>query len=263
MNQSTKPTIDLNSDLGESYGDWSMGNDSAMLDIVSSANIACGFHAGGPEEMAETIQLCLQKSVAAGAHPGFDDLRGFGRRRLPVTDHNALGSQLIYQVGAFLGIARAGKAKVSHIKIHGALSNMACEDRQLSDTCVAAFRKVAPDTPILAQAGTILEAAAEQNGGSVIREVFADREYNADGTLVSRQLPGAVIHDAGYAADRVLKMIETQSITTMDGSSFAVKPESICVHGDNPAAVLMAEKIRLALESAGVEIRAPGACLLN
>lgn len=258
MNNPHRPSIDLNSDLGESYGAWNMGNDSAMLDIVSSANIACGFHAGGPEEMVRTIQLCQEKSVAAGAHPGFDDLRGFGRRRLPVADFSALQAQLIYQVGAFLGIANAENAEVSHIKIHGALSNMACEDRNLSDQCVAAFRKVAPQVPILAQAATPLEDAARDSGANVIREVFADREYNADGTLVSRQTPGSVIHDAERAAERVLRMIEEQSITAMDGKSFAVMPESVCVHGDNPAAVSMAEKIRHALERAGVQIRAPG-----
>ena len=257
MTNDSKKFIDLNSDLGESYGPWNMGNDSAMLDIVSSANIACGFHAGGPEEMVKTIRLCLEKSVAPGAHPGFDDLREFGRRRLPMTDHAALQAQLIYQVGAFMGIAKAENTSVSHIKIHGALSNMACEDRSLSNSCIEAFRRVAPEIPILAQAVTPLEDAARESGLKVIREVFADREYNADGTLVSRQTPGAVIHDDKRAAERVLKMIEDQSITAMDGQTFSVVPESICVHGDNPAAVMMAENIRMVLESAGIEIRAP------
>jgi len=249
--------IDLNADLGESYGAWNMGNDSAMLDIVSSANIACGFHAGGPEEMVKTIQLCQEKSVASGAHPGFDDLRGFGRRRLPVTDPAALQAQLIYQVGAFIGIATACGATTSHIKIHGALSNMACDDQALADICIEAFRQVAPSIPVLAQAATPLEIAA--SNGPMIREVFADREYNADGTLVARGTEGAVIHDSKRAAERVLAMIETQSITSMDGSNFAVKPESVCVHGDNPDAVKMAEDIRLTLEGAGVSVLAPSA----
>jgi UPF0271 protein len=257
MTQPHTRSIDLNSDLGESYGPWRMGDDSAMLDIVSSANIACGFHAGGPEEMLKTIRLCLQKSVSIGAHPGFDDLRGFGRRRLPVDDFEALQSQLIYQVGAFMGIARAEGAEVAHIKLHGALSNMACEDRQLADNCVSAFHRVAPSVAILAQAVTPLEQAAQASGSPVIREVFADREYNADGTLVARSLPGAVIHDEKRAADRVLKMIEEQSITALDGKSFKVTPESICVHGDNPAAVKMAAHIRTTLENAGIRICAP------
>ena len=141
-------TIDLNADLGESYGPWNMGNDGAMLDIVSSANIACGFHAGGPVEMAATIRLCLDKGVAPGAHPGFNDLRGFGRRRLPVTDVAELQMELIYQVGAFLGVATAEGAKPSHIKLHGALSNMACEDAALARACVEAFRRVAPTVPV-------------------------------------------------------------------------------------------------------------------
>lgn len=257
MNQSSINSIDLNSDLGESYGPWTMGNDSAMLDIVSSANIACGFHAGGPEEMVRTIKLCQQKFVAIGAHPGFDDLRGFGRRRLPVSDMDGLQAQLIYQVGAFLGIARSEGAKVAHIKLHGALSNMACEDDQLANICATAFHRVAPDIAILAQAVTPLEVAARASGSPVIREVFADREYNADGTLVARSSSGAVIHDSKRAADRVLKMIEEQSITAIDGQSFEVKPESVCVHGDNPAAVKMAGQIRMALEKAGIRIAAP------
>ena len=250
-------TIDLNADLGESYGPWNMGNDGAMLDIVSSANIACGFHAGGPVEMAATIRLCLDKGVAPGAHPGFNDLRGFGRRRLPVTDVAELQMELIYQVGAFLGVATAEGAKPSHIKLHGALSNMACEDAALARACVEAFRRVAPTVPVLAQAATHLESASEATG-PLIREVFADREYNADGTLVSRNREGAVIHDASRAAERVLMMLEQQSITAMDGTSFSVQPESVCVHGDNPAAVTMAEQIRLTLEGSGISICAPG-----
>ena len=250
--------VDLNADLGESYGAWKMGDDSAMLEIVSSANIACGFHAGGPEEMVSTIRLCQQKSVAIGAHPGFQDLRGFGRRRLPITDVVALQAQLIYQVGAFLGIARSENAAVAHIKIHGALSNMACEDRDLADHCIAAFKRVAPEVAILAQAVTPLEDAARASGAKVIREVFADREYNADGTLVARAIDGAVIHDEDRAAQRVLEMIQQQSITAIDGQVFAVAPESVCVHGDNPAAVRMAERIRLTLEKAGIQIQAPG-----
>lgn len=249
--------IDLNADLGESFGAWKMGDDEAMLEIVTSANIACGFHAGGPSEMAATIRLCRNKGVAAGAHPGFDDLRGFGRRRLPVTDMASLQSDLIYQVGAFIGMATALNVTPTHIKLHGALSNMACEDEGLSNACVAAFRQVAPDLPILAQAATALERAAASDGGPLIREVFADRAYNADGTLVARGTEGAMIHDAEHAADRVLGMIERQSITAIDGSEFAVVPESVCVHGDNPAAVKMASTIRRILEGNGITVRAP------
>jgi UPF0271 protein len=249
--------IDLNSDLGESYGPWKMGNDEAMLEIVSSANIACGFHAGGPREMAATLLLCRKSGVAAGAHPGFDDLRGFGRRRLPVQDIPALQADLIYQVGAFIGMAAAEGVQPTHIKLHGALSNMACEDATLADACISAFRQVAPSLPVLAQAATQLEYAAVADGGPLIREVFADRAYNADGTLVDRALEGAVIHDAGHAAERVLGMIEKQMITAINGTEFAVKPESVCVHGDNPAAVKMASRIRQSLEAEGITIRAP------
>ena len=256
MPDSKQLSIDLNADLGESFGAWNMGNDAAMLDIVSSANIACGFHAGGPEEIRKTIRLCLEKNVAIGAHPSFDDLKGFGRRRLPIPDLSVLEVQLIYQIGAFLGIAKTESADVSHIKIHGALSNMACEDRALADCCVGAFRKIAPEIPVLAQAVTPLQDAAEATG-PLIREVFADREYNADGTLVARGLPGAVIHDADRAADRVLVMIENKSITAIDGQVFSVEPQSICVHGDNPTAVAMAAQIRQTLESADIAVIAP------
>ena len=257
MNAQT--TIDLNADLGESFGPWNMGDDAAMLEIVTSANIACGFHAGGAREMASTLRLCRDRGVAAGAHPGFDDLRGFGRRRLPVDDIGALQSDLIYQVGAFLGMAAAEDISPAHIKLHGALSNMACEDAVLAEGCIAAFRRVAPGVPVLAQAATHLERAAIADGGPVIREVFADRAYNADGTLVARGTEGAVIHDAGLAAERVLAMIERQSITAIDGSEFAVVPESVCVHGDNPAAVRLAARIRRILEDNHIAVRAPGA----
>ena len=248
--------IDLNADLGESFGPWKMGDDEAMLEIVTSANIACGFHAGGPGEMAATLRLCRDKGVAAGAHPGFDDLRGFGRRRLPVTDAALLQAELIYQVGAFIGMATALNVIPAHIKLHGALSNMACEDADLARACIAAFRQVAPDVPVLAQAATELERAAGSDGGPLIREVFADRAYNADGTLVSRGVEGAMIHDAEQAAERVLRMIEQQSITAIDGTEFAVTPESVCVHGDNPAAVRMAGTIRRILEANGITVRA-------
>ncbi len=253
MNQQL--TIDLNADLGESYGPWKMGHDEAMLDIVSSANIACGFHAGGPSEMCTTLERCRDKGVAAGAHPGFADLRGFGRRRLPVTDLPALQADLIYQIGAFMGLAKAQGVPCCHIKLHGALSNMTCEDRALADICVQAIRQVAPEIPILAQASTHLEKAADGTG-PVIREVFADREYHADGTLVSRHEEGAVINDAGRAAERVLKIIEEQAITARDGSIFNVQPESVCVHGDHPSAVRMAARIRQVLEEQGIAVRA-------
>ncbi len=255
---SRQQSIDLNADLGESFGAWTMGDDAAMLEIVTSANIACGFHAGGPAEMTRTVRLCREHGVAAGAHPSFDDLRGFGRRRLPVNDVAALQADLVYQVGAFRGIAASEGVSMSHIKLHGALSNMACESAELAAACVAAFRRVAPTTPVLAQAATHLERAAAADDGKLIREVFADRAYNADGTLVARGTEGAVIHDAGRAAERVLEMIERQAITAIDGTEFAVIPESVCVHGDNPAAVQLADRIRQTLEKQGIIVRAPG-----
>ena len=176
-----------------------------------------------------------------------------------MTDLASLQADLIYQVGAFVGMATAIEVTPAHIKLHGALSNMACEDGDIARACVAAFRQVAPEVPVLAQAATELEHAAGGDGGPLIREVFADRAYNADGTLVARGTEGAMIEDAGQAAERVLGMIENQSITAIDGSTFPVTPESVCVHGDNPAAVTMAGTIRRILESNGISVRAPGA----
>jgi len=247
-------TIDLNADLGESFGPWRMGRDAEMLDIVTSANIACGFHAGDPAEMARTVSLCLEKGVAIGAHPGFDDLRGFGRRRILGTADEDLAAMITYQIGALQAIAASRGAAVGHVKLHGALSNMCMTDRHMADIFAGAVRRLSGELAILAVAETEIARAAEAAGGPVVAEVFADRSYNDDGTLVARGTPGAVIHDPDQAADHVLRMVEEQAITSVNGVRVPVKPESVCVHGDNPEAVRLAARVRERLEAAGVRV---------
>ncbi|PWE30688.1 LamB/YcsF family protein [Maritimibacter sp. 55A14] len=250
--------IDLNSDLGESFGPWRMGRDAEMLDIVSSANVACGFHAGDPSEMARTVALCRDKGVAVGAHPGFHDLEGFGRRRILGLTRGELTAMMLYQIGALDAIARAEGIRLSHVKPHGALNNMASEDRALADVLVAAIRLADPALPVLAIAATALEAAARADDGPAISEVFADRGYNDDGTLVARGTESAMIEDPEAAAENVLRMIGEQAVTSVNGVKVPVRPESVCVHGDGPAAVAMAAHIRTRLEAAGIVVAAPG-----
>jgi len=249
-------TIDLNADLGESFGPWPMGNDAALLDIVTSANVACGFHAGDPLVMARTVALCRDKGVGIGAHPGFDDLRGFGRRRILDPDPQALRAMLIYQIGAIQGMARAAGTTVRHVKLHGALSNMASEDATLARRCIAAIREADPALVVMAMAATPLETEALAAGAPVAREVFADRAYNDDGTLVTRGTPGAMIEDPDEAADRVLRMIDERALVSINGTRIAVEPQTVCTHGDSPSAVAMAERLRTRLEQAGVRIAA-------
>jgi len=247
--------IDLNADLGESFGAWTMGADNELLDIVTSANVACGFHAGDPLVMTETVRSCLDKGVNIGAHPGFDDITGFGRRRLENPDEAKTAASIIYQIGALQAVASTEKARVTHVKLHGALANMASESDRLASVCLAAVQRVDEKLSIVAMAATCLQAQAEDLKMPLLREVFADRAYNDDGTLVSRGTPGAVIHDPVVAAERVLKMIETQSVESINGVSVKLVPDTVCVHGDNPEAVRMAEALRTRIEKAGISVR--------
>ncbi len=247
-------SIDLNADLGESFGAWTMGNDEALLDIVTSANIACGFHAGDPLVMTDTVRLCRDKGVGIGAHPGFDDIRGFGRRRILGMKPAETKAMLLYQIGALQAIARAEGLSVRHVKLHGALSNMASEDGAIAETYVAAAEAADKDLIVVAMATTALEKAVERAGMKLARELYADRAYNPDGTLVQRGTPGAMIHDPTEAADRVLRMVEEQAITAVDGSKIATTSDTVCVHGDGPEALHIAEKIRTRLDKAGVVV---------
>ncbi len=247
-------TIDLNADLGESFGSWNMGDDKAMLDIVSSANVACGFHAGDPMVMTDTVKAARERGVFIGAHPGFDDIRGFGRRRmtgLPVAD---LRASIIYQIGALQAIAATEGMKLTHVKLHGALSNMACEDAEMARICLQAIQAAMPDIMIVVVATTQLHRVSEALGYPMAQELFADRAYADDGNLVSRSLPGAMIHDANEAADRMLRMIDEQALISISGKRIPVNPQTICVHGDSQGAVAMAEVLRNRLENNGIRI---------
>jgi UPF0271 protein len=248
-------TVDLNCDCGEGFGAYRMGDDAAMLAIVTSANVACGFHAGDPDIMAETFRLAKAKGVSAGAHPSFPDLQGFGRRRLPYT--NAEIERLVaYQIGAAQALAAYAGHRLTHVKPHGALSNMACEDTMIAKAVARAAKAVDPNLVFLAIAGTELERAGEKENLAVAREIFADRAYTDEGLLVSRALEGAVIHDADHAAQRVLDMVNENAIIAMSGKRIPIGIDSICVHGDTPGAVHMASAVRNRLEEAGFQLKA-------
>lgn len=248
-------SVDLNSDMGESFGSWSMGDDAALLQIVTSANVACGFHAGDADTMAATMGLAVKNGVGIGAHPGFDDLRGFGRFRMDVP-HKTLANQVKYQVGAAEAMARAAGGSVRHLKLHGALANMASTDSDLARTCYDAALEVAPDIIIMGLAATAMEDVARQLGCRWAGEIFADRAYNPDGTLVDRRLPGAMIHDADEAAERMVAMVKAGAILTAEGGKLATRIDTICVHGDSAEAVDIARGVRAGLETAGITVRA-------
>ena len=246
-------TVDLNADMGESFGPWKMGDDAALLDVISSANIACGFHAGDPDVMAATMARAVANDVGLGAHPGLADLQGFGRNRMDVP-HATLANQVRYQVGAAQGMARAAGGAVRHLKLHGALANMASENETLARACYEAALSVDPDIIVMVLAGTAQEAAARSLGARIACEIFADRAYNADCTLVDRRQPGAVIHDAGHAATRILGMLRAGAIIAEDGTRIPTRIDTICLHGDTPEAVDIARALRDGLEAAGIGI---------
>ena len=246
--------VDLNCDCGEGFGAYAMGDDAAMLDIVTSANVACGFHAGDPDIMAKTFALAKAKGVAVGAHPGFADRAGFGRRPIPATPAE-IERLVAYQIGAAQALAAQAGHRLTHVKPHGALSNIAMADADVARAIAHATRAVDPALVFLAIAGTELERAGEAEGLTTIQEVFADRGYTDDGHLAPRAMEGAVLHDAAAAADRAAAMVADGAIVTMSGKLVAVGIGSICVHGDTPGAVAMARAVRAALEAAGISLR--------
>ncbi len=247
--------VDLNSDLGESFGAYVMGNDEDMLKIISSANIACGFHAGDPLVMHKTLTLAKENGVGVGAHPSFIDLWGFGRRPIHGEKPEDIEKILIYQVGAIQGMARSVGVEVTHFKTHGSLGNIAAVDADLAMACARAVKTIDPDMLFIVMPGNELEKAGEKMGLRCAREIFADRAYDDDGNLVSRKLEGAVIHDPEVAVPRVIRMVEEQALTSVSGKKIPVAIDTICVHGDNPAAVAMAKRIRDSLTEAGIAIR--------
>lgn len=247
-------SIDLNCDCGEGFGAYIMGDDAAMLDIVTSANVACGFHGGDPEVMASTFRVAREKGVAVGAHPGFPDLWGFGRRRLPFSAAE-IERLVAYQIGAAQALAAYAGHKLTHVKPHGALSNIATEQGEIARAIVRAAKAVDPSLVFLAIAGTKLEDAAKAEGLSVAREIFADRGYGDDGLLLPRKLEGAVLHEPEMIAERVRDMILEGAVIAVSGRRLETGIESICVHGDTPNAVAIARAVRGRLERDGIMLR--------
>ena len=247
--------LNLNADLGESFGPWDMGSDDAMLGIVNSANVACGYHAGDPLVMLKTVARARENAVSVGAHPGFPDLQGFGRRRMdiPLAELEAM---VIYQIGALDACARAQGTRVTHVKPHGALSNIACAERKVADAIARAVHRLDPAMILLAPAASQLIAAGRGMGLPVVEEIFADRAYMDDGNLVPRSQPGAMVHGAEASLQHVMRMVEESALISINGKRIPVNPQSICVHGDNADAVATAQAIRDGLLGAGYALKA-------
>jgi UPF0271 protein len=246
--------MDLNSDLGEGFGAWKMGDDEAMLDIVTSANIACGFHAGDPSVMRRVCELAAERGVAIGAHVGYHDLAGFGRRALDIAP-DALANEVLYQIGALDAFARAAGSRVTYVKPHGALYNTAAVDAEQAAAIVDGLRRYDPELALLCLPNSEMQRQAEAAGVLAYAEAFADRAYTAEGRLVSRKQPGAVLHDAGAVAERAVGMA-TGGVVTENGTKLEIRPDSLCVHGDTPGAVELARRIEAALAEAGVQLAA-------
>jgi UPF0271 protein len=244
--------VDLNCDMGEGFGPWPMGDDEAMLDIVSSANIACGFHAGDPSIMFRTAEIAKGKGVAIGAHPGFNDLHGFGRRAIRGDSPAEIERMIAYQIGAMQAVASLAGHKVTFVKVHGALNNMANEDLALA--IARAIKGVDASLINVCMPGLLMEKASDRIGVKVAREIFADRTYEDNGMLTSRKKPGSVLHDTEAAAERVLRMVQDRAVITTSGKRIPVEIDTICVHGDEPTAVAMARTVRQKLEANGVVI---------
>ncbi len=245
--------VDLNADMGESFGPWPMGSDPELLEVITSANVACGFHAGDWDVMAQTMELAVRNDVGIGAHPGFPDLQGFGRRRMHL-GHDSLRNLVRYQLGAAQAMARSVGGTVRHLKLHGALANMASEDAAMATACYEGALSVDPDIIIMVLAATQQQAAVEALGCNWAGEIFADRAYNDDATLVDRSLPGAVIHDPDLAGRRMVDMVKAGAIITESGKHITAATDTICLHGDGKTAVEIARTVRAALADAGVSL---------
>lgn len=242
--------IDLNSDLGEGYGPWTMGDDAAMLDVVTSANIACGGHAGDPETMFATLRLAAERGVAVGAHPGYADRLGFGRRVIPMSPPE-IARMVAAQIGALAGVAALAGVPLRHVKPHGALGNLAADDRAVAEAILSAVPK---GMAVLAISGTELELAARAAGIPVFSEIFADRAYLPNGRLVPRTRAGSVLQDPDEVAERLLGFLQTGRMPVTGGASVPLAAHSVCIHGDSPGALRMAQLIRTRLQAAGVTL---------
>ncbi|APZ51383.1 LamB/YcsF family protein [Salipiger abyssi] len=246
-------SVDLNADMGESHGPWVMGQDSALLDVITSANIACGFHAGDWDVMAATMRQAVARGTGIGAHPGFPDLQGFGRRRMQISG-DSLRNLVAYQLGAAQAMARAAGGAVRHLKLHGALSNMSAEDAALARAAYEGALSVDPEIIVMVLAATAQQEAVEALGCRWAGEIFADRAYNDDATLVDRSQPGAVIHDPALAAERMVAMVREGAIIAESGKRIPAPVDTICLHGDGKTALEIARTVRGALEAAGIAL---------
>lgn len=252
-------TIDLNSDVGESFSNYKLGLDEEVIPLISSANIACGYHAGDPAVMRQTVALALNHGVGLGAHPGLPDLVGFGRRNMDVTLEE-IKDFVTYQIGALQAVAALQGARLQHVKPHGALYNMAVKNPAIWDAVAEVMAGIDERLILFVLAGSDrreLESIATRRGVRIAFEFFADRAYNTDGSLVSRKLPGAVIHDNDVVAAKVLKLVKEGKVKTIEGPEIELQAETICVHGDNPKALALVQKIRETLKAAGVAVKAP------
>jgi 5-oxoprolinase (ATP-hydrolysing) subunit A len=249
------PAIDLNSDLGEGYGVWTLGDDEALLGIVTSANVACGFHAGNPNILRRVCHEAADRGVVIGAQVGYDDLAGFGRRAMDM-EPLALTNDVIYQIAALDGFARVAGTQVRYVKPHGALYNTVVHDVVQATAVVEAILLYDASLPVMGLPGSALLTIAAKAGLRTVTEAFADRGYTPEGTLVPRSQPGALLHDPQHVAERMIRMMTTGQVEASDGTNVTIQADSICVHGDSPGAVDMAVAVRQALATAGVDIRA-------
>jgi UPF0271 protein len=251
-------TIDLNADVGEAFGIYATGWDEALLPLVSSVNIACGFHAGDPRVMQQTVARAAMLNLAIGAHPSYPDLVGFGRRFIDATP-NEITCDVLYQIGALAAFCRATGGQLRHVKAHGALYNRAAVDEATAQAIVDAVHLYDPGLAVLAPPGSVLLRRAREAGLPALAEVFADRAVNPDGTLVSRRLPHAMIEDPDLVAARVVRMVRQRVVTAIDGTEVLIEGDTVCLHGDAPGAVARATAIRAALQAAGIAVAAPHA----
>jgi UPF0271 protein len=252
--------LDLNADMGESFGAYKLGQDASLMPVITSASVACGFHAGDPGVMRETVSLARQHGVAVGAHPGFPDLAGFGRREMKTTARE-VEDFVVYQIGALAAVSATQGLRLQHVKAHGALYNMAVRDASLAEAIARATAAVDPALILFGLPGSELIAAGQRAGLRTAREGFADRAYQPDGTLVPRHIPGSVIEDPEIVVNRAVAMARERAVTASDGSRLSLEVETICVHGDTPGAAELASRIRQALTKAGVSVlpvSAPG-----
>jgi UPF0271 protein len=248
-------TVDLNSDVGESFGAYQMGTDEAIMPYITSANIACGFHAGDPAVMKKTVRLAIKHNVAIGAHPGLPDLAGFGRRELAISAVEAF-DMVVYQTGALWGFVKAEGGKLHHIKPHGALYTMAAVNATLAEAIAEAVYQVNPEILLYGLAGSELIKAGNKIGLHTANEVFADRTYQPDGTLTPRRLANAMISDTDQAVSQVVRMVKEGKVVSLQGTDFSIKPDTICIHGDSQHALALARHIHEALIKEGILIKA-------